>query len=182
MNPWGPMDLDASLLERARSTVPAEREAAFNQLFTAHRLRVLKVCLHITGNRADAEDAVQEVFLAVHRGLGSFRGDAKVSTWVYRIAIRAAVRVRALRPKVPEQLPLPTAPQLPDDAAQERQRDARLLRAVEHLSLEHRAVLSLFAAGGLGHRDIADVLGIPEGTVWSRLHLARKALAAALAG
>lgn len=61
-----------------------------------------------------------------------------------------------------------------------RQEAERLHRAMQTLSADHRAVLSLFALDGLSHARIAEVLGIPEGTVWSRLHLARKRLRAAL--
>jgi RNA polymerase sigma-70 factor (ECF subfamily) len=64
----------------------------------------------------------------------------------------------------------------PEDTAASRQAARRMQRALGKLSLEHRSVLSLFAVDGLGHSEIADVLGIPVGTVWSRLHLARKKL------
>jgi RNA polymerase sigma-70 factor (ECF subfamily) len=67
------------------------------------------------------------------------------------------------------------------DPAEVRQDRERLWKAMEELSLEHRTVLALFAVEGMGHKEIASILGVPEGTVWSRLHLARKRLAALLA-
>jgi RNA polymerase sigma-70 factor (ECF subfamily) len=154
----------------------------FAELFTSLREKVFALALHVTGSQADAEDATQETFLAVHRALPSFRGDSLPSTWVYRIALRAALRVRARRPKEAGG---------DDGAEQEAATDAeaalfarddarRLAGALERLTGEHRAVLSLFAVDGLRHREIADVLGVPVGTVWSRLHAARKTLQAAL--
>ncbi len=67
-------------------------------------------------------------------------------------------------------------------AAEGRLEAARLARAMARLGADHRAVLSLFAVEGLGHAEIAAVLGVPEGTVWSRLHAARKALGRAIEG
>jgi RNA polymerase sigma-70 factor (ECF subfamily) len=168
---------EAELLARARAG--GDRHAAFDPLFRALREPVLALCLHLCGNRADAEDAVQEVFLAVHRALPAFRGEARLTTWVYRIAIRAALRAKARRrPSEPLD---PETPGGGGEAAMATRDDARrLVAAMARLSAEHRAVLSLFALEGLGHRAIADILGIPEGTVWSRLHAARKRLAAEL--
>jgi RNA polymerase sigma-70 factor (ECF subfamily) len=168
---------EADLLARARAG--AGREAAFDTLFRALREPVLALCLHVAGNRGDAEDAVQEVFLAVHRALPRFRGEARLTTWIWRIAIRAALRAKARR-RASE----PLDPELPggggEDAMASRDEARRLAAAMARLPAEHRTVLSLFTIEGLGHRAIADILGIPEGTVWSRLHVARKRLAAEL--
>jgi len=73
----------------------AARDEAFVQLFEALRAPVYSLCLNLTGRPADAEDAAQEVFVSVHHALPRFRGEARLSTWVYRIALRAALRVRA---------------------------------------------------------------------------------------
>ncbi len=172
---------EAALLARARSGSRAERDAAFARVYQLHRERTMALCLHIAGRRAEAEDAVQETFVSVHRALASFRGEARLSTWIFRIAVREALRQRARRR---EDLAAslddePAAAPAGDPAIRREQRDA-LRRALDRLSAEHRTVLSLFAVDGLSHREIADVLGIPEGTVWSRLHLARKRLAAEL--
>ena len=156
---------------------PAEgRAPSFEAVYRELAAPVGKLCLHVCGNRAAAEDAFQETFLAVHRALPAFRGEAKRSTWVYRIALRAALRVRSRRP--PE-LELPP-PERPEPVLEARDEVRRVLEAMQQLNAEQRAVLSLFAIEGLGHKEIAEVLGVPEGTVWSRLHLARKRLAAAL--
>ncbi len=134
--------------------------------------------LHLTGNHADAEDATQETFLAVYRGLPGFRGDCAVSTWIYRIAVRCAFRVRARRPRT-EALDGDPAVDVRDPALV-RERSRQVRECLARLTAEHRTVLALFSLDGLTHREIAEILGIPEGTVWSRLHLARKKLAAGL--
>jgi RNA polymerase sigma-70 factor, ECF subfamily len=151
---------------------------SFDEVFSETHGRVLGLCLHLTGNRADAEDAAQDTYLSVTKALKRFRGDSRVSTWVYRIAIRAALRVKARRPRT-ELLEWDPATE-PRDPALDRERSGQIRRALSRLSFEHRTVLALFSLDGLSHREIAETLGIPEGTVWSRLHLARKKLAAEL--
>jgi RNA polymerase sigma-70 factor (ECF subfamily) len=165
------------------------RDPTFDELFLSLREKVFALALHVTGSQADAEDATQETFLAVHRALPSFRGDSLASTWVYRIALRAALRVRARRPKEASTSAGASHERALEDAAAgdaeavlvARDSARRLEEAWERLTGEHRAVLSLFAVDGLSHREIAEVLGVPVGTVWSRLHAARKTLHAALA-
>jgi RNA polymerase sigma-70 factor (ECF subfamily) len=170
---------ELELLGRARQE--STRKAALTELVIALREPVFALCLHLVGSRAEAEDAVQETLLAVHQGLDSFRGEARLSTWVYRIAIRTAQKRRARRGSdeaISESLPDPAPGPL--EAVVARQRSARLLAALDELSADQRTVLALFAVEGLRHGQIAEVLGIPEGTVWSRLHLSRKRLAALL--
>jgi RNA polymerase sigma-70 factor (ECF subfamily) len=177
---------DASLVQLLASEM---REDAFRAIFEKLHEQVFALCRNLTGSRAEAEDAVQEAFLAVHRGLDGFRGEARLSTWVYRIAIHAALGVTARRKGRRETAlddavgvgELADRSPLPDALAASRQNARRLERALAQLGPEHRTVLALFAVEGLGHEQIAHVLGIPTGTVWSRLHVARKRIAAALA-
>jgi RNA polymerase sigma-70 factor (ECF subfamily) len=154
----------------------AGRGVAFEVLFRALRLPVLELCLHITGRRSDAEDALQETFLAVHRALPAFRGEAGLSTWVFRIALRAALLLRARRRDHAEVDPETPAPGGGEAALVAREEARRVHAALGELSAEHRSVLALFALEGLDHAAIAEILGVPEGTVWSRLHAARARL------
>jgi RNA polymerase sigma-70 factor (ECF subfamily) len=149
-----------------------EKTPTLEALFREHHQTVLGLALGLCRSRADAEDAVQETFLAVQQALPSFRGDAKLSTWLHRIALRCALAVRASRGAVSEAV---------EDARAvdpHGQTDARLALepALASLPAEHRAVLALFAVQGLTHREIAEILNVPEGTVWSRLHAARRKL------
>lgn len=140
--------------------------------------------LSADSSRADAEDALQEVFLAVYRALPGFRGESRLSTWVYRIAIRVAFRLKARRSRSrsrEEQLDSSVATPLTEDPVAHHARSQRLTSALSRVSAEHRTVITLFALEGMTHKEIAEVLNVPEGTVWSRLHIARKRLAAELA-
>jgi RNA polymerase sigma-70 factor, ECF subfamily len=176
----GAATIEAQLLARAREGDGKGREAACREIYEALRPRVFRVCLQLCGERTLAEDAMQNAFLAAFRGLRTFRGDAQVSTWIYRVAIREALALRARRPP-PGEIATETLPSdaVPIDAQVADRQQARAVQAAfRTLSAEHQAVLSLFAVEGLKHRQIAEVLGIPEGTVWYRLHEARKALRA----
>lgn len=142
---------EAEILAGARAGRAARGEA-FERIFRATREPVLAVCLHLTGRRGDAEDAATEVFHALHRGIAGFTGESRLTTWVCRIALRASFRAQARRLDG-EPAPLACLPAGP------------------------RAVLALFAIDGIRSGEVADILGIPEDTVWSRLHAARKMLA-----
>lgn len=147
---------------------------SFERVYADCHHHVHALCLNLLGNSADAQDAFQDTFLAVSRALPSFRGDASVKTWVHRIAIRTALKVRARRrptAELSDQLPGAATDPIGDHA----EADA-VARALGSLSFEHRLVLSLFAVAGLTHVEIAETLGIPEGTVWSRLHHAKRKL------
>lgn len=177
MNPRLPQltsEEEAAILAGVRAG-GAARRAASDGLCRALREPLHALCLHLTGRRADAEDAVQEVLVAVDRGLPAFRGAARLTTWVYRIALRASLQARARRRDGE-----PLDPETPggggEGAMAIRDEARRATAALARLPAEPRALLSLFAIDGLSHAEIADILGIPEGTVWSRLHAARKAL------
>ena len=167
---------DDDVLARLRTATRGERDALFEEIFRAHRGRVFALCQRLCGDRALAEDALQETFLAVHRGLAGFRGEAQLGTWIYRIAMRVALRVRANHP-VPVGTEVEVAGRAPHDALDARDRARRVQLAIDALPAEQRVVIALFAVEGLSHGEIAAILGVPEGTVWSRLHKARKALA-----
>jgi RNA polymerase sigma-70 factor (ECF subfamily) len=127
----------------------------------------------------EREDAAQDIFVAVYRGLRQFRGEAQLSTWIYRIAARHAShlgrrrRMRSLLSALPWHEPEPE-PQ-PDPA--EKASELRLLdRLLDKLSPKKRMVLVLFEIEGLGVNEIASIMGCPPNTVWSRLRHARAEL------
>jgi RNA polymerase sigma-70 factor (ECF subfamily) len=179
------LQTELALCARARTGSRAERDEAFEQIFRELRAQVFALCLHLTGGRAEAEDALQECFLAVHQAIGSFRGEARLATWVYRIAVRSALSVkarhRANHASLDEAASTPSPGDDPEAQAATRQDVGRFLDALARLPEEHRVVLSLFAVEGLDHAQIAEIVGVPPGTVWSRLHHARKRLGALMA-
>ena len=146
----------------------------FDQVYADCHRHVHALCRNLLGSTADADDAFQDTFIAVARALPSFRGEANVKTWVHRIAIRVALKLRARRrptDELSDDLPGITTDPIADHA----NADA-MERALASLSFNHRLVLSLFAVAGLTHAEIAETLGLPEGTVWSRLHHAKRKL------
>jgi RNA polymerase sigma-70 factor (ECF subfamily) len=171
---------EAEILADVRAGGEARR-AATERVCRSLREPLHALCLHLTGRPADAEDAVQDVLVAVHRGLPGFRGSSRLTTWTYRVALRAALQVRARRREG-----VPLDPETPRGGGEgemaTRDRVQKVASAVARLPAEPRVVLALFAVEGLSHREISDILGIPEGTAWSRLHAARKALLQAVDG
>ena len=127
----------------------------------------------------EREDAAQDVFVAVYRGLRQFRGEAQLSTWIYRIAARHASHLGRRRRMRSFLSILPwheTEPEPQPDPA-EKASELRLLdRLLDKLSPKKRMVLVLFEIEGLGVNEIANVMGCPANTVWSRLRHARAEL------
>lgn len=165
------------LLERFRAGDAAQREAVFEEIHRRLGRGLEIVCRRMLGNPADAEDALQEAFFALHRGLPRFRGESRLSTWAYRIALRIALHKKTRTRNRPEESlesdPLTTH----SDIADERELARALDRAVASLRPRYRAVFSLCCINELSRKDVAGILGLPEGTVWTHLHRARKELA-----
>lgn len=123
----------------------------------------------------EREDAVQDIFIAVFRSLKHFRGEAQLSTWIYRIAARHAIRLgRRRRARETMRLAmLKEKPPVVTDPAERSTQLATLDRMLGKLPPKKRTVLVLFEIEGLSAKEISDVVGCPENTVWSRLHHAR---------
>jgi RNA polymerase sigma-70 factor (ECF subfamily) len=124
----------------------------------------------------EREDACQDVFIAVYRSLDRFRGAARLSTWIYRIAARGAgraMRRRKMRALLATLLQQEPAPPPDPDPSERSARLAVLDDLLQRLSPKKRLVLVLFEIEELPVDEIAKVAGCPENTVWSRLHHAR---------
>jgi RNA polymerase sigma-70 factor (ECF subfamily) len=136
---------------------------------------------------ADVEDMLQEVFVVVHRRLVSFDGSARLTTWLFAICLRVAA---AYRRRASRRLEQPMA-EVPDQAAPDEEnperatatRQARelLQAALDRMDLERRAIFVMFELDEVSCDEIAEMLSIPVGTVYSRLHAARKDFQKALA-
>jgi len=134
---------------------------------------------------ADLEDALQEVFVVVHRRLDSYDGSSKVTTWLYGIAMRVAAAFRrkahVRRERAVEEVPEGDDEGLsPEEAASRSQARATLQEILDEMDLDRRAVFVMFEVEELSCEEIAALVGIPVGTVYSRLHKARKEFAAAV--
>lgn len=162
-------------------------ERAFAVLVDRHRAAIMNLTYRYLGNRADAEDLAQEVFLRVHRARGSYRPDAKFSTWLYRVAVNAClneVRNRKSRPtfgaaSLPAGDDAPLAArdlrtEAPPDAAERAELRARVRAAVDALPERQRLALLLNKFHGLGYEELAESLELTVPAVKSLLVRARE--------
>ena len=185
----------------ALARVAAGETGAFAELVASHQERLLRLCERLLGDVEEARDAAQEVFLKAFRKAGDFRPQGQVYTWLYRIAVNHCLNklrrrrlVRFLRwddaadpgnPGHPENTaeapPFDPPDRAPDPAAalEARRRWSATRRAIARLPAGQRAVLVLARFEGLSYRQIAEVLGITEGAVESRLFRAMRRIEAA---
>ena len=153
--------------------------AAFEEVYRTHAARLYSVACRLVGNQADAEDLLQDIFLAAHRKLDSFRGESALGTWLYRLATNLCLdhlRSKAVRTSQLTDA-LDDEPGL-SDAATRGLADRAVVRmdlerALARLPEGCRAAFVLHDIEGLEHREVADVLGIAEGTSKSQVHKAR---------
>lgn len=153
--------------------------AAFETLVTSHKNLIWAVCLRVTGDQSDAEDALQETLLAAWRGIGSFRGHSRFSTWLYRIASNAALSQVSKR----RDIPTDRDPGIQTREFTQSLADADLVqRALRQLPESFRVALVLYELCDFTYADIAAYQGVGIQTVKSRLSRARKALVTAIHG
>jgi RNA polymerase sigma-70 factor (ECF subfamily) len=166
-----PANDELALVEACRR---GER-TAMHTFYERYRRRVFALIARICGSQ-DAEELSQEVFLRAFRGLDKFRGDSQLSTWMYRLAVNAALshatraQARARRSISDEVLDEVAAPL--EDVGDPGLRE-KLVAAMESLPPGYRAVLVLHDVEGLQHEEIAQILGCRVGTSKSQLHKAR---------
>lgn len=155
---------------------------AFDEIVTRYERRVWAICLRMTGDVEDARDAMQDAFITALRSLGSFRGDAQLSTWLHRVAVNASLdvirrRTRRRTEPMDETVERASEEPGPDEEADRALRAAEVRRALALLAEDHRTVIVLHDLQGLQYPEVAEVLDVPVGTVKSRLHRARLELA-----
>ncbi len=178
------VDLDSTLVERCLSG----DDTAWEGLVRAHTRRVYGLCYRFTGRDSDAQDLTQDVFLRVFKALGGFRStEGSFATWLTRLTRNLLIdhyrRTRNERAtdSIEEQLPRVeegfVAVSRPDSALAGREASELLQGALAKLSPELRETIILRDLQDMEYREIADILGIPEGTVKSRLNRGRAELA-----
>jgi RNA polymerase sigma-70 factor (ECF subfamily) len=172
-------------------SVPAEGDGAvaFDRLYRDHVDRIYRFAQRLCGQVEDAQDLVQDTFLNAYRGLEGFRGDAQVSTWLYRIAARACLRLRRKRKGEPARelsleefiptsegefrLQVPTDGLTPEEALENKELKRALHQAIQKLPNKYRVVLVLRDMEGLTAKEVGTIMGLNERAVKSRLHRAR---------
>lgn len=173
---------EAELVKRAREG----DFSAFEELVTGTEAKVFSHLLRLTQNSSDAEELLQETYLSAFKNLNSFKGNSSFYTWVYRIATNHAfMHFRKQKPETSiEELPLPSHEELkkrqirdwdmdPADAAQKEEVRAIMEKAIAKLPEGYREVVLMRDMEGLSTAETAEIMGINEGAVKTRLHRAR---------
>lgn len=187
--PSQPQLSDAALVERAK----AGDTAAFAEIVTRHRPRLLRLAVHMLKNRIDAEDVTQEAFIRAYRAIDRFDGRSEPYTWLYRILINLSLNVlRARRtsrvsasvddPRLEGVMERVASGSDPSKSAEQKRLYEALTTGIDELSDTLRCTLILVCIDGRSHEEVAVILGVPEGTVAWRVHEARKKLRAHLTG
>jgi RNA polymerase sigma-70 factor (ECF subfamily) len=173
---------EADLIERCRADV----RAAHDEFYHRFRRQVAGNLYRVLGERADLDDLVQEVFVIAFRGLTRFRGDARISTWLYRICVNVAlgrIRTRKRRPQavgtsdldaVVADPSLVERPETPEKSLERQRERERVYRALEGLPPKKRIVLYLHEIEGMDLKQIAYVVDSNPVTVRTRLFYARR--------
>ena len=173
-------------------------EAAFNTLVRLYEKSVFRLVLRMLGDRAEAEDVAQDVFVTIFKAISGFRGESKLSTWIYRVATnhcknRIKYLDRRARGKKSELDELSEAGALesasmassaqiarPDQQAEANQIEKIVRAAIAVLDEDQRELVVLRDVENLSYEEIQAITGLPEGTVKSRLHRARLQLMKAI--
>jgi RNA polymerase sigma-70 factor (ECF subfamily) len=183
-------DLDWAIVQRVQNG----EVSAFNQLVQKYRQPLFSTIYNMTGNREDASDIAQEVFIKAFQSIRRFRGQASFYTWLYRIAVNSSITFikRAKKQRFinyetidetlvsTEILEYFTAKTKTEKGALLKELQEKLNEALQKLSPKHRIVVILHEVEGMNHKEIADITKTSEGTVRSRLHYAKKMLQAFL--
>ena len=181
---------EADLIERCRS----HERAAHDELYHRFRRQVAGNLYRVLGDRDDLEDLVQEVFVIAFRGLDKFRGDARLSTWLYRICVNVAlgrIRTRKRKPAPIGMPDLDTAavdpsmterPETPERSLERRRDQESVYRALDQLAPKKRIVLYLHEIEGLDLKEIAYLVDSNPVTVRTRLFYARREFYRLIAG
>ena len=171
---------DAELVDRVRR---GDREA-FDRLVSRHIRRAFSIAYRLLGHREDAEDLVQDAFLAALERIDTFQSGRSFAAWIARIVVNRGLNARKARTlRQTDSLPedAPAASVLPDRAAEQAELHARCRDALARLPERQRMIVELFELEGFSGPEIADILDLPTGTVRWHLHEGRKALRATLA-
>lgn len=180
------VDEDLELVNRAREG----DTAAFDELVVKYTPRLYGLVYHMTSNREDTHDVLQEVFAKAYRALKRFRGKSTFYTWIYSIATNMTLNFLKKRNRRramslddvdsaiehDKEFIEATSKSDPVREANISELQDRINQAMQELSDDHRAVVTMFDIQGMPHAEIAKILNVSEGTVRSRLHYAHKQL------
>jgi RNA polymerase sigma-70 factor (ECF subfamily) len=161
-------------------------ERAFRKILEGHYTLIYSVVRGVAGQRAETDDIVQEVFIKIYRALGDFRGESRLSTWIYRIARNEALN--AMDRRKPQVIPiedcvdLPDTGESPEASYRRRMSRERLERFMERLDEKERVAIELRYIGEKSYEEIADIMDIPLGTVKTHIYRAKLSLKRMMTG
>ena len=185
---------DLELVYRINGGNPRQREIAFGALYTRHRHKVFTVALQVVKNDEDAENVVQDTFSKVNKNIEKFRGDSAFTTWLHTITRNTALNYKAHEERRPQSsgkdpMDLGQSDEIdlrssltPHNEYERNELKARLDKAVASLSDELKQTLLMVVDSGLSYEQVADITGVPTGTVRSRVFRARQAIDSFLLG
>jgi len=180
-----------SFPQQSEPTIPTNKAdtSRFDRMYAENADRMYRFAQRLCGEAEDARDLVQETFLNAYRGLPDFRGEAQLSTWLYRIASRVCLAMRRRRKGEPERelsleefiptsdgelrLQIPADGLSPEQALENKQLRRALRQAIQKLPAKYRVVLVLRDMEELSAKEVGAVVGLNERAVKSRLHRAR---------
>ena len=166
-----------ALIQRCRTGTD---DAAFGELVDRYKDLVYGMILRLAGDRSQADDLAQDVFLKIHRGLPYFRGEARLSTWIYRIVMNVCAQARSRpRPEVslergPDRPPID--PGAADAAFGDLELRDRLDKAIAQLPEQYQFLIAAHHLRGVQYEALAEALDIPIGTVKTHLYRAKRQL------
>jgi RNA polymerase sigma-70 factor (ECF subfamily) len=169
-------------------SLQSRSESAFKELVTAFQDRVYNTCLGLVQNEEDAEECAQDVFIEVYRSVASFRGDAKLATWIYRIATTKSLEMirkhkrqkrfaflKSLTSKQGEELPLSDF-EHPGLVLEQKENAQALFKAIEQLPDSQRVAFTLHKVEGLPYQEISEIMDTSLSSIESLMFRARKNL------
>jgi RNA polymerase sigma-70 factor (ECF subfamily) len=168
---------ERALVDRCRTG----DDGAFGELVDQYKDLVYGLIYRMVSNRALVDDLAQEVFLKVHRGLPYFRGEARLSTWIYRIVQNVCIQARGRRaPEVPLEEDREDRPRRefggPDAAFADLELRDRLEKAIAQLPENYRMLIAAHYLKGIQYEALAEALNVPLGTIKTHLYRAKRQL------
>lgn len=187
---------DRALITKAQSTDGPTRAAAFRQLVERHQRRAFAIAFGLVRDEHDAHEIVQEAFLRVYKGIGSFEGSSSFFTWLYRIVTNLAIDLMRKPGRKAAELdesrivddeadaPLALVSRIdgadPVDVIRRREIATRIQTALDALPHYHRAVILMREVEGMSYEEMAEAMNVSKGTIMSRLFHARQKMQKAL--
>ena len=181
--------------ETTRSPTPDDRELlarvaggdlqAFERLYRVYQPRLTRFLTTLLKRPQLIEEVLDDTMMVVWQSAGNFRGSSKPSTWIFAIAYRKAHKAKARWPdpvEEPENDTRISKEPAPDEELHQERLRAALMKAMEQLSPDHRAVVDLTYFHGMGYREIAEIVDCPVDTVKTRMFHARRRLKQAMTG